>query len=83
MVGGALNPCVRGVALEAPDSSPMGGAIGVGDSEISPMAAVSGRNSDAITMRWLLNELIVADDDDDGDLKMGAGSETCWHRGLL
>ena len=35
---------------------------GVGDSEISPMAAVSGRNSDAITMRWLLNELIVVGD---------------------
>ncbi len=81
MVGGALNPCVLGIGLEAPDSSPMGGAIGVGDSEISPMAAVSGRNSDAITMRWLLNELIVADDDD--DLKMGAGSETLrWRRGL-
>ena len=54
---------------------------GVGDSEISPMAAVSGRNSDAITMRWLLNELIVTGDDDGESRKLGGTTRNLrWQR---
>lgn len=58
----------------------MGGVLGVGDSEISPMAAVSGRNSDAMTMRWLLKELIVVNGDDGESRKLGGGRETCAGR---
>lgn len=35
-------------------------AVGV-DGSLSPMAAVSGRKREAMTMRWLRNELIVGD----------------------
>lgn len=56
----------------------MGGPFGVGDSEISPMAAVSGRNSDAMTIRWLLNELIVAHDGDDDVQEWGQHLSLRW-----
>ena len=51
-----------GLGDAGPDKSRwLGGRTGVVGSEGSPNAAVCGRKSDAMTMRWLRNELIVFD----------------------
>ena len=70
---GFPNTGALGVGLAALESrrwAAGGGAgvvtVGVGASDVLPRAAVSGRKSEAIITRWLLNELIVVHGDNKG-----------------